>query len=159
MLLVRDPELPEELHRPPLRPRVTDLHRDCVALLRPLRATREGAGPEIQRRGGEERIGAQQSAVRSRCQRRREASLRLLEVDAAEPERPESDAEPQCIARLPGEQRVVRRTKVRCFAIEPRRITPFLGKRKRPRGVPFGERTVLAGFRQPLTCVQAHGLE
>jgi hypothetical protein len=44
--------------------------------------------------------------------------VRLVEVDAAQPERPESDAESERVVRLVLEQRVERGAQVRALAVE-----------------------------------------
>ena len=146
--------------RAPLGARVADLRRDRVALLGARDPARERAGAEVDRRRGTQRLGPQRRALGSRCERLREAPLRLVEVDAPQPERPEGDAEAERTAGSRGEQRVERGAQVRGLVIEPRRVALPLGERERPGGVPLGDRgAVSPASVEPVARVEANRLE
>jgi hypothetical protein len=99
---------------------IADLERDGIALFRERHSARERAAPEVDRRRSEQRLGLQQRALRCGLERGREAALRLLELDPAQPERRQRDAEPERGFGLALEQGVERRTQVCGLAVELR---------------------------------------
>ena len=131
-LVLRHAELADELERTPLRTPIADLDGDGVALLGERHAVREGAAPEVDRRRGEQRLRAQRRPLRRRLETLREAPLRFFELDPAQPEGRQRDAETERVARLAREQRVECDAQVRRLALEPRRVPLALGERERP---------------------------
>ena len=125
--------------------RVAELRRDQAALLGARDSARKRPAAEVDRRRGEQRLGAKSRALRRSLERGGEAAVRLLELDAAQPERRERDAEPERVARLAREQRAERGAQVRRLAIEPRRVALALGELERPGRVPSGQSGGLAG--------------
>ncbi len=155
----RHSELAEELHRPPLRVRVVELGGDQPALLGARDSARKRAAAHVDRRRGEQRLGAQGGALRRCLERGGEAAVRLFELDAAQPERRERDAEPERVARLACEQRTECGAQVRRLGIEPLRVALALGELERPGRMPACQGGGLAGVAEPLARVQPHRLE
>ena len=155
----RDLEIAEKLHGPPLGVSVAELGGDQAALLGARDPARKRPAAHVDRRRGEQRFSAEGGALRRRLERRGEAAVRLLELDAAQPERRERDAEPERVARLPGEQRGERRAQVRRLGIEPLRVPLTLRELERPHRVPAGQGGGLAGVGEPLARVQPDRLE
>ena len=159
--VARDAELAEELQRAPLeRARLRSPRRRRGSRSASAMPGGERAAAELDRRGGEQRLGAERRPLGTCFERRGEAPLRLVELDPAQPERQQGDAEPQRIVRLAREQDVERGAQVRRLAVEPRRAA-LVARRARAPSWRAGRATrgCFAGIDEPLACVHADGLE
>src|SRR5206468_10152976 len=116
-LVLRHAELADELKRAPLRTFVLDLHGERVALLGERHAVRERSAPEVDRRCPQQRLRAQSAPLRRRLEALREAAFRFFELEPAQPEGRQCDAETERVPRLAREERVECDAEVRRLAL------------------------------------------
>ena len=157
-LLVRDADLAEELHRPPLRARVAELARDRVALLGARLTAREvpprksiaaAASSASARSAVRSGAAASAAAKRRSASSSRSGAARTARARRRSGAHRAARARAACRARRAGS-----RPRGRAAASR----AP-LGERERPAGVPLGERGGLARLVEPLARVQANRLE
>ena len=158
-IVPRDRDAADEVECKPVRPLIADLLRDRLALDRGGLGTVEPCGPQVEGRGGQQGRGACLGSLGDGGEGLLQPPVALLEVDPAQPERPEGDAEAQCLRLVDREERVERGLEVRRLAVEPRVVALPLGEIESPVRVASGKARRLTGLIEPFAGVEADRLE
>jgi hypothetical protein len=104
-IVPRDRDAADEVECKPVRPLIADLLRYRLALDRGGLGTVEPCGPQVEGRRRQQGRGACLGSLGDGGEGLLQPSVALLEVDPAQPERPECDAEAQCRRLVDREER------------------------------------------------------